>query len=199
MTPPRAPRSDGLHNRAALLDAAGAAYAEHGFDASIADIARRAGVAKATVFHHFASKDALLAAVLVQRLQKLLDLGERLLEAEEPGAALMEFLALSAQQRQQNDLAFARTVEAAGEQMNEVRDRMFTVLDALVLRAQEAGAVRRDVTGMDVALLMCAPTHVAAFAPNAEPDLWRRYLAIILDGLHPQGAGPLPGQAPPRH
>jgi hypothetical protein len=48
------------------------------------------------------------------------------------------------------------------------------------------------VTGTDVVLLMCAPNHVAGFVPGAPPELWRRYLAIIFDGLRPEGAHPLP-------
>jgi hypothetical protein len=49
---------------------------------------------------------------------------------------------------------------------------------------------------MDVILLMCAPNHVVSFAPDASPDLWRRYLAIIVDGLRPEGARPLPAPPP---
>ena len=39
---------------------------------------------------------------------------------------------------------------------------------------------------------MCAPNYVAGYAPGASPDLWRRYLAIIFDGLRPEAAHPLP-------
>ena len=52
--------------------------------------------------------------------------------------------------------------------------------------------MRPDVTGTDVVLLMCAPVHVIEYLPNPAPDLWRRYLAIIFDGLRPEGANPLP-------
>ncbi len=74
---------------------------------------------------------------------------------------------------------------------------MFDTVCALVDRAREHGAVRADVTGADVILLMCAPNHVTSYVPDAPPDLWRRYLAIIFDGLRPEGARPLPHPPPP--
>jgi hypothetical protein len=52
-------------------------------------------------------------------------------------------------------------------------------------------AIRDDVTGTDVILMMCAPHYVTTYVPSPSPDLWRRYLGIILDGLRPQGARPL--------
>jgi hypothetical protein len=73
---------------------------------------------------------------------------------------------------------------------------LFHTIDALVDRAGEYGAVRADITGADVVLLMCAPNYVTSYLPDAPPDLWRRYLAIIFDGLRTDGAHPLP-QPPP--
>jgi AcrR family transcriptional regulator len=75
-----------------LLLAAADEFAERGLDASVADIARRAGVGKGTVFRHFATKDDLISAIVLDRLNALNTVGERLLEAADPGAALLEFL-----------------------------------------------------------------------------------------------------------
>lgn len=61
---------------------------------------------------------------------------------------------------------------------------------------REGGDVRADITGTDVVALICAPNHVVRCLPDAAPDLWQRYLAIIFDGLHPDAAHPLP-QSPP--
>jgi hypothetical protein len=77
------------------------------------------------------------------------------------------------------------------------RSRMFQTIHALVGRAREDGAVRADVTGSDVILLMCAPGYVTSYVPDAPPGLWRRYLALIFDGLRPDGASPLPHPPPP--
>jgi AcrR family transcriptional regulator len=189
-------RADAARNRQLLLAAAADEFAEHGLDASIADIARRAGIGKGTVFRHFATKDDLLAAIVLDRVETLNAAGERLLEAADPGAALLEFLTAAAHQRQQRDLSFLQAAGELNAEVTRVQEQLFGTVRALVDRAREHGAVRADVTGTDVILLMCAPNYVASYAPGASPDLWRRYLAIIFDGLRPDGATPLPHPPP---
>jgi AcrR family transcriptional regulator len=189
-------RADAARNRGRLLAAAADEFAERGLDASIADIARRAGVGKGTVFRHFATKDELIAAIVLDRVDSLHVAGERLLESADPGAALLEFLTIAARERQQRDLSF---LQEAGEPSAEVaaaHAKTFQIVQALVDRAREHGTLRADVTGADVVALMCAPNYIAGYAPGAAPDLWQRYLAIIFDGLRPEGAHALP-QPPP--
>jgi AcrR family transcriptional regulator len=196
MTDTRPPRADAVRNRRLLLAAAADEFAEHGLDASVADIARRAGVGKGTVFRHFATKDELIAAILIDRINELSAVGERLLDAGDPGEALCEFLTAAAQQRQERDLSFLAEASGSMREVAQARSRMTAALDRLVERAREHGAVRADITGTDVLLLMCAPNYVAGSVPNASPDLWRRYLAIIFDGLRPEGAHALPAEPP---
>jgi AcrR family transcriptional regulator len=183
VTQSRTLRADAARNRELLLAAAADEFAERGLDASVADIARRAGVGKGTVFRHFATKDDLISAIVLDRLNALNTVGEGLLEAADPGAALLEFLTVAARQRQQREVTRSRAL-------------MFQIVDALVDRAREHGVVRADITGTDVILLMCAPNYVTSYLPDASPDLWQRYLAIIFDGLRPEGAHPLPQPAP---
>ncbi|MEV3936648.1 helix-turn-helix domain-containing protein [Glycomyces sp. NPDC049804] len=196
MTDTRPLRADAARNRRLLLAAAADEFAERGLDASVADIARRAGVGKGTVFRHFANKDELIAAILIDRMAALSDLGEALHGADDAEAALREFLTAAAMQRQERDLSFLAVASESMPEVGRARDRMMTAVERLVARARERGAVRGDVTGADVFLLMCAPNYVAGYVPNASPDLWRRYLALILDGLRPEGARPLPEAAP---
>lgn len=196
MTDTRPLRADAARNRRLLLAAAADEFAERGLDVSVADIARRAGVGKGTVFRHFATKDELIAAILIDRMAALSDLGEALREADDAGAALREFLTAAAMQRQERDLSFLAAASEAMPDVDRARGRMMTAIDRLVVRAREHGAVRADVTGADVFLLMCAPNYIAGYVPDASPDLWRRYLALILDGLRPEGASPLPEAAP---
>ncbi|NUT99679.1 MAG: TetR/AcrR family transcriptional regulator [Saccharothrix sp.] len=191
----RPPRADAVRNRALLLAAAAAEFAEHGFEASVADIARRAGVGKGTVFRHFPTKDDLVAAIVLDRITRLTATAEELAAAD-PGAALLEFLTTAARERQQLDLSFLQGQE--GAEVAAARDGLFRAIDALVGRAREHGVVRADVTGTDVVLLMCVPNDAVRHLPDPPPDLWQRYLAIIFDGLRPEGAHPLP-QPPPGH
>ncbi|MBN7794775.1 TetR/AcrR family transcriptional regulator [Microbacterium esteraromaticum] len=190
MTDARAPRADAVRNRARLLDAAELEFAERGLDVSVADIATRAGVGKGTVFRHFATKEDLLATVVVHRLEKLIADGERLADTSPSDTALFEFVTLAAGQ-QQDELSVLTATDTVNDQLDDAQSRLFALMERLVADARAAGVLRPDVTGEDVALLICAPGHVAGFAPDRGPDLWRRYLGIILDGLRPDGAHPL--------
>ena len=187
MTDTRPLRADAMRNRASLLAAAADEFAERGLDASVADIARRAGVGKGTVFRHFATKDDLIAAIVLDRVGELTAAGDRLRAADDAGDALLEFLTVAAQQRQQRDLSFLHVAGDTNAAVAEARDRMYRTVHDLVDRARAHGALRDDVTGTDVILLMCAPNYVASYVPGASPDLWRRYLGILFDGLRPQG------------
>jgi AcrR family transcriptional regulator len=195
-SPVRTLRADAARNRELLLAAAEEAFGEQGLDVSVADIARRAGVAKGTFFRHFATKDDLVAAVVGHHVTALIEAGERLLDAPDPGEALLEFLTVAAAQRQQYDVSFLLRAGDSDARVVEVRGRLYTTIGALVDRARAGGAVRSDVTATDVILLMCAPNHVVEHVSDAAPDLWRRYVAIIFDGLRPEGAHPLPLGAP---
>ncbi|MBE1488493.1 TetR/AcrR family transcriptional regulator [Plantactinospora soyae] len=197
MTSTRPLRADAVRNRRLLLAAAADEFAERGLDASVADIARRAGVGKGTVFRHFATKNDLIAAIVLDRIDALNAVGAELLEATDPGAALLEFLTVAAHQRQQRDLSFLHESGELPTEVTRAREEMSQTVHGLVDRARKHGAVRADVTGADIILLMCAPNYVASYVPDASPDLWRRYLAIIFDGLRPEGAHPLPHPAPP--
>ncbi len=197
MTSARPLRADAERNRRLLLAAAADEFAERGLDASVADIARRAGVGKGTVFRHFATKDDLLDAIVLDRIDALSTVGDQLVSAADPGAALLEFLTVAAHQRQQRDLSFLQEAGDLNADVIRAREQLFRTVHKLVDRAREHGAVRADVTGTDIILLMCAPSYVTSYLPDAPPEMWRRYLAIIFDGLRPEGAHPLPHPPPP--
>lgn len=192
----RSPRADAVRNRALLLAAAEAEFADRGLSASVADIARRAGVAKGTVFRHFATKEDLIAAIVSDNIVGLSDTARALADAEDPAEALLEFLTVAADCRRQRDLTFLQSVSDAHPHVVAARDALHAALERLVERARDAGAIRPDITETDVFLLMCAPVHVVDNVPDAQPSLFRRYLMIIFDGLRPQGATPLPEPAP---
>lgn len=195
-SPARPVRADAARNRCLLLAAAEEEFAEHGLTASVADIARRAGVAKGTVFRHFASKEDLIASIVCAHIDTLVDTARRLADSPDPGAALLEFLTVAADQRQQHDLTFLQRASDGDPRVAEVGVQLHTSLGTLVDRAKESGAIRDDITETDVFLLMCAPVHVVENVPSPEPLLYQRYLAIIFDGLRPDGARPLPQPAP---
>jgi len=196
ITSVRSLRADAARNRDLLLSAAEDEFAARGVEASIADIARRAGLAKGTVFRHFATKEKLIAAIVAKHIAVLTATAKALADAADPGGALLEFLTAAADRRQQRDLTYLMSISADDSTVKQIRDQLHDDIGSLVDRARSSGAVRSDITSTDVFLLICAPVRVAENLPDAPPDLWRRYLGIIFEGLRPGGASPLPGPVP---
>lgn len=190
------PRADAARNRELLLAAGEADFAERGIEASAASIARRAGVAKGTVFRHFATMDDLIAAIVEKRLTHLIELARQHLDDDDARAGLYRFMTVAADQRTQLDLRFLMSV-SSDSTAARVRDELHAEVVRLVDRARATGALRADITGTDVFLLMCSPLHAVENLPGPPvPDLWRRYLDILFDGLRPEGASPLSEPAP---
>lgn len=194
MTSPRRDlRADAARNRELLLAAAQDAFAEHGLDASVADIVERAGVGKGTFFRHFPTKNDVITAIIDHHSTALIAVGEGLLNADDPGEALLAFLLDAGSRKAQRALS---SLVPTGHEINDQYDRLIGTISSLLERAQHGGAVRDDITATDVFLLMCAPNHIVGLLPNPSTDLWQRYLTLIFDGLRSDGAHPLPHPAP---
>lgn len=189
------PRADAARNRARVLDAAQQVFAAHGVSASTEEIARTAGVGIGTVFRHFPTKEALLSAVLAAQLDAVADEAERLADADDPGEALFEFIArLVGRSRTKN--AYAAALAAAGidaqDAAEPVKPRVHQAMDALLRRAQQAGAVRADVGVPHLFALLVGATHAAQHA-NWDPEIVSRTLAVLADGLRPRQPSAAPG------
>ena len=191
-------RADAARNRRLLIEAASAELSEHGLEVSVAQIAARAGVAKGTVFNHFASKEELVSAIFCEQLAALAATGEALLADDDPESALLRFMTAGAE-LQANDRSICEAAAATTRADPAVRaasDRLAQVAETLTARARQAGVVRAEVTGHDIVLLLGAAARTAAPVAPARPDLWLRYLHLIFDGLRPEGAHELPVAAP---
>ncbi|HET8823416.1 MAG TPA: hypothetical protein VFM57_17890, partial [Thermoleophilaceae bacterium] len=79
----------------------------------------------------------------------------------------------------------------------ELRARSLEAMGRLLKRAQQAGAVRNDISASDLSFLVGSAAHaMSAPLPDLRDDLWKRYLRIILDGMKPEGASKLRPGAP---
>jgi AcrR family transcriptional regulator len=190
----RALRSDAERNRRLVLEAAAEAFAEEGLDVGMAAIARRAGVGNATVFRRFPSKDALIEAIVDEKLAELIAAAERAAEIEDPWDSLVDALEKTAALQARDHGFFQATEEFLLRHPDLLRRHrpVYEAVDRLVVRAQEAGVVRDDVTTLD--LLGLVKGSVVCLPPSRDlrDDGWRRYLSIMLDALRPQAATPLP-------
>jgi AcrR family transcriptional regulator len=188
-------RADAARNVERLVRAARAAFAEGGPDVSLDEIARRAGVGIRTLYRHFPHKGDLVRAALDQSIaEDLTPAIERALADEDPLhglSALME-ASMALASREQNTLAAAKN---AGSLTADVSTAFYEALGQLVERAQRDGLLRADVVPVDLHRIMAMLASVLwSMAPDS--DGWRRYLALVLDGLSPHGASALPPAAP---
>jgi AcrR family transcriptional regulator len=178
-------RADALRNRARVLDAAEAVFAAHGTSASTEEVAREAGVGIGTVFRHFPTKEALLEAVFVARLRRLAGEAEALASADDPGEAFFAFFGhVVAHAASKN--AFSAALAEAGvdvaETTAETGQELKRALGVLLTRAQETGAVRRDVALPEVMTLLVGASQAAEHV-GGDAGVRDRALAVVFDGL----------------
>ena len=176
-------RADARRNLDRILEAAADAFAEHGPDVSIDEIARRAGVGHGTVFRRFPTKDGLRAAVLRMRLEEILDRLNELADATDAGEAFEEFVWLAAKSCHRDRYLFEGVEKCVFEEVSSLKAELHKVGDQLIRRARRAGAVRRGVDSRDLGALVGAAILAAQHAERDED--WRRYVQVVLDGLRP--------------
>ena len=200
-TPTRRPRADAERNRQALLEAAVDVFAERGLEATVSEVAKRAGVGQGTAFRHYPTKERLVAACVGQCLDRISSVAVAMLAEPDPLLAMRGFMHAAAEMQSSN----RGLIEAvsAGEVMEDPavqcdKERLLEVVGRLLARAQEAGVVRRDIVPEDIPLLISAVGFSAAPMLTASPELWERYFDLVFDALRPDGASELTGPAPTR-
>jgi hypothetical protein len=78
------------------------------------------------------------------------------------------------------------------EGIRDLTDVLVGKMGELLTQAQTAGQVRSDVRALDLPVLLMAVAKSGLMLETAVPGAWKRYLAIVLDGLRPEAARPLP-------
>jgi AcrR family transcriptional regulator len=182
--PPRRRRADARRNAELLLAAAKDVFDEHGVDAPLDDIARRAGVGNATMYRHFPARRDLIVAVYAEEVTQLCDRGAALLGDRAPGEALFGWLqAFVAHVASKRALALAIPDDQGGRRSGLFagwHTAMHATASALLTRAQQAGAVRADLEGTD---LLALATAIAL--TGADPGRTERLLDLVRRGTDP--------------
>jgi AcrR family transcriptional regulator len=201
-SPVRPLRRDAERNRQRILEAASEVFTERGLGVSLDEIARHAGVGVGTVYRRFSTKEELVEALFVDRIESIAALAEQAAEAPDPWSALVCFMEQFAEALAGNrGLKQMLTLAGYGQDLAAyARRRNAPLVARLVQRAQAAGQLRADLSLTDIPFLVFLLTEAAQLARPVNPELWRRYLTLITDGMRPQREGvtplPVPALAP---
>ncbi|QKW40368.1 TetR/AcrR family transcriptional regulator [Actinomadura sp. NAK00032] len=183
-------RADARRNYERLITTARTAFTEHGTGASLDDIAKRAGVGSGTLYRHFPTRDALLHAVLRERIDGLLAHADELLADPDPGGAeaaldrwLRSYLAGAATPRGTATVIIeAMSAEWADTGLGAAAASICDALGRLLARAQRAGALRAEIDPRDLLRL----TNAIGVASERTPDpaaYADRMLTLLFTGL----------------
>jgi AcrR family transcriptional regulator len=189
----RAPRKDAARNHALLLDAAREVFAERGLNASLDDIARRAGLGIGTAYRHFQNKQQVAEALFSKAIAEIVAKAQHALTISDPWAAFVTFFE-SAAEMQANDRGLTQALVGTYplDDCGRIRMLLEEPVRQLFERAVAAGALRADAVTNDFAVIFAMLGAVYDISGPDSPDLWRRYLAIILDGLRGPATEALP-------
>lgn len=186
-------RSDARRNRERLVGAARELFASAGVEVSVREVARQAGLGVGTLYRHFPAREDLVDAVLEEAYEDFIAQAEAALEESDPWRGFTRFieeaLVLHALNRGLKDVI--ETQAHGRERAAAMRRRIRPLVTRLVARAQEQGTLRPDFTAQDVPLIFWASDRVIELGGAVAPDIWRRHLGFVFDGLRSSAATPL--------
>jgi AcrR family transcriptional regulator len=179
-------RADARRNREKIMASAAELFARLGTDAQMDQIAEHCGLGLGTLYRHFPTKEALLAAIIARRTEGLADLARAAERVDDPGEAF-ETLLRSYLESAEGDVAFqfavlgSRDRRQSGPTVEKAEFR--AIVTRIMDRAIAAGALRADLTIADFPLIACGVLSVMYYKPGGDDEGWRRYLDLVLDGL----------------
>jgi AcrR family transcriptional regulator len=196
--PERKPlRADAERNRRRIMEAAAEVFGERGLGATLDAVAERAGVGVGTVYRRFPDKEALVDALFEERIDAVRAIADEAAQVDDGWDALVMFmeraLEMHCHDRALKELVFSTA--HGQERVARARERIKPAVDTLFERARASGKLRDDVDVTDVPTLQLMITAVMEYAHDVSPEIWRRYLTLLLDGLRvkhtPLAPGPL--------
>ena len=189
-------RADAERNRARLLEAAGELFARKGLSVGLDEIARHAGVGVGTAYRRFPDKEQLVDSLFESELDAIVRGAEEALAMADPWEAVVH-LFTSGLERAAANVGLLQLITGSrhgAAKVDRARDRLGPLTNEVIERARAAGVVRPDAAAQDVPVTMMMLAPLIEAGREIAPDLWRRHLALILDGLRADvsGRGALP-------
>ena len=194
-------RHDAERNRRRILAAARKLIAERGLDVGYEEIAREAEVGVGTVYRRFPTRDGLYDELFSDRVEAVAAIAEAALAVEDPWEGLCRFMRhdfeLQTSDRGLREFMLGRADSPelrrrAGEQIGPLVTELFE-------RARAGGRLRADIGQGDIEIILAMVGGLMDASIHVAPDLWRRYLAMVLDGIQcGDRHDELPGTPPER-
>ena len=192
-------RSDAERNRARILAAARRVFGRDGLNASMASVAREAGVGIATLFRRFPAKEDLVAAVFADRMDAYADVAAKALDDPDPWHGLIGIIE-SVCAMQAADYGFADVLTMTfptAKSLEQRRNEAYEAYVQLIGRAKATGRLREDFHPSDLVLLHMANAGVVNATGEDVPDAWRRVVTLMIQSFEAPARGPLPDSPEP--
>ncbi|MFJ3382035.1 TetR/AcrR family transcriptional regulator [Curtobacterium sp. NPDC090217] len=181
-------RADAARNRELILQTARKCFAERGLSVTLNDIAHEAGVGVGTVYRRFADKDSLIEALLATKFDAMNAAAARAAEEIDPRESLRLYL-MGVFEFRARDRALADAIVRAGKGRPSIvqeRDRLESQVSEIIRRAHDAGVVRVGFDYRDLPMLTTMVGAVADATRAHDPNAWRRYAEVLIEGVLPQ-------------
>jgi AcrR family transcriptional regulator len=192
-------RSDAERNRARIIAAARGVFARDGLNASMASVAREAGVGIATLFRRFPTKEELVAAVFADRMDAYAEAVAVALADPDPWHGFTGYIE-TACAMQAADFGFADVLTMTfptAKALEQRRNEAYAAMVQLIDRAKATGRLREDFEPSDLVLMHMANAGVVNATGDAAPEAWRRVVGLLIQSFEAPARGPLPD--PPEH
>lgn len=187
-------RADAERNRRRILEAAREVFAERGLGAGLDQIAEHAGVGVGTVYRRFPDKDELIDELFEEELDKFVAIAEECAAMEDAWTGLTTFIEKGSL-LQGTNFGLRQLIggsEGNRDLMHRPRTRLQPLVGAMVERAKAEGKLRPDYEVLDVPATENMLAQVIRLAGDTAPEVWKRYLTMIIDGMRAENATPLP-------
>jgi AcrR family transcriptional regulator len=176
-------RRDAAENRDRLLAAASRVFDAQGLEAGVADIARAAGVGMGTLYRRFATKEALIDALVHDVLETIIQMATRAL-GEPDGTGLERFLVESSAYQAEHRGCLPRLWNTDHEMVVKARELITRLLED----AKQHRRVREELTNTDVTVVLWSIRGILETTGELAPKAWQRHLELLIAGMRPAGA-----------
>ncbi|NNN12060.1 MAG: TetR/AcrR family transcriptional regulator [Acidimicrobiaceae bacterium] len=178
-------RRDAEENRDRILKSAHELFAAKGLGVTLDDVAHHARLGVGTVYRRFPNKESLVEALFEQRIIELIDIARKSLAFEDGWEGflylMLNMLTLEAENRGLRDVILGS--EYLKQRLTDLKAEVGPPIEELIAKAQEQGSLRPDFRANDVPVLMAMAGAAQEYCGLVSPEIWKRYVAILIDGL----------------